>query len=106
MIVKLLTEHRLEFFKFKGRLHRLVGVYTCQNATLLEITCHGSNVLNGYSTGQSVHNGIHATLPAKLRLYDYISFSNSLCCHIYIIRKSSLSRFIGFGIKVKAGLLT
>ena len=23
-------------------LHRLVWVYTCQNATLLEITCHGS----------------------------------------------------------------
>ena len=26
----------------KRRLHRLVLVYTCQNATLLEITCHGS----------------------------------------------------------------
>ena len=25
------------------RLHRLVRVYTCQNATFLEITCHGSN---------------------------------------------------------------
>ena len=24
--------------------HRLVWVYTCQNATLLEITCHGSFV--------------------------------------------------------------
>ena len=23
----------------------LVGVYTCQNATLLEISCHGSNIL-------------------------------------------------------------
>ena len=28
----------------KWRLHRLVRVYTCQNATLLEITCHGSNI--------------------------------------------------------------
>ena len=28
--------------KLKRRLHRLVWVYTCQNATLLEITCHGS----------------------------------------------------------------
>ena len=28
--------------KSKRRLHRLVWVYTCQNATLLEITCHGS----------------------------------------------------------------
>ena len=26
----------------KRRLHRLVCVYTCQNATLLEITCRGS----------------------------------------------------------------
>ena len=28
--------------KLKRRLHRLVRVYTCQNATLLEITCRGS----------------------------------------------------------------
>ena len=28
--------------KLKRRLHRLVRVYTCQNATLLEITCQGS----------------------------------------------------------------
>ena len=28
--------------KLKRRLQRLVWVYTCQNATLLEITCHGS----------------------------------------------------------------
>ena len=27
--------------KLKRRPHRLVWVYTCQNATLLEITCHG-----------------------------------------------------------------
>ena len=32
--------------KLKRRLHRFVGVHTksCQNATLLEITCHGSNI--------------------------------------------------------------
>ena len=28
--------------KLKMRLHRLVWVYTCQNATLLEIMCRGS----------------------------------------------------------------
>ena len=39
MNIKLLTEHQL-----KRRLHRLVWVYTCQNATLLEITCHGSGL--------------------------------------------------------------
>ena len=31
-------------YKLKRRLHRLVWVYTCQNATLLEITCRGSNM--------------------------------------------------------------
>ena len=28
--------------QLKKRLHRLIWVYTCQNATLLEITCRGS----------------------------------------------------------------
>ena len=32
--------------KLKRRLHRFVWVYSCQNATLLEITCHGSNDLS------------------------------------------------------------
>ena len=31
--------------KLKRKLHRPVEVYTCQNATLLEIRCHGSFVL-------------------------------------------------------------
>ena len=31
--------------KLKRKLRGLVRLYTCQNATLLEITCHGSNVL-------------------------------------------------------------
>ena len=30
--------------KLKMRLHRLVWVYTCQNATLFEITCRGSYI--------------------------------------------------------------
>ena len=38
MSVKLLTEHHLEILCLKGG-----RVYTCQNATLLEITCYGSN---------------------------------------------------------------
>ena len=44
MIVKLQTEHHMEFLSLKGGLHRLVYAYICQNATLLEITCHGSNI--------------------------------------------------------------
>ena len=43
MSVKLLTEHHLDFLSLKGRLHRLVSVYICQNTNLLEITCRVSN---------------------------------------------------------------
>ena len=32
--------------KLKRRLHRLLWVYTCQNTTLLEITCRGSFICN------------------------------------------------------------
>ena len=43
MTVKLLIEQHLEFPSLlKRRLHRLVWIYSCQNATLLEITCRGS----------------------------------------------------------------
>ena len=38
MIVKLLTEHRLEFLSLKGGCTGSSD-YTYQNATLLEITC-------------------------------------------------------------------
>ena len=44
MIIKLLIEHHLEFLSLKRRLQRLVRDYNCQNATLLEITCRGSNL--------------------------------------------------------------
>ena len=39
MTAKLLTVKNLEFLSLT-----FVRVYTCQNATLLEITCHGSKV--------------------------------------------------------------
>ena len=42
MSVKLLTEDYLEFLSLKRGCR--VRVYTCQNAELLEITCHGSFV--------------------------------------------------------------
>ena len=37
--------------KLKRRLHRLVWVYTCQNATLLEITFHDSFYLDSGGQG-------------------------------------------------------
>ena len=52
MIVKLLTEHHLEFLSLKGGC-RGSSEYTCQNATLLEITCHGSYfVVSGLQNGE------------------------------------------------------
>ena len=45
MTVKLLTEYHLEFLSLQ--LQRLVRVYTCQNATLLEISCTGLNIISG-----------------------------------------------------------
>ena len=42
MIVKLLTEHDLEFLRLTGGC-RLVRVYTCQNVKLLEISFCGTN---------------------------------------------------------------
>ena len=48
MIVKLLTEHHFDFLSF---LQRLARVYTCQNATMLEISCHGSNGISSSSPG-------------------------------------------------------
>ena len=41
MIVKLLTEHHLEFLSLKGGCTGSY-VFTCQYDTLLEIICHGS----------------------------------------------------------------
>ena len=41
MIVKLLTEHHLEFLSLKGGCTGSSESDTCQNDTLLEITCHG-----------------------------------------------------------------
>ena len=37
------------------RLHRLVWVYTCQNGTLLEISCHSSYVIITEISCEMVH---------------------------------------------------
>ena len=55
--------------KLQKRLHRLVWVYTCQNATLLEITCHGS-----------LMKGKH-TFDFRISLSSLsLSVTESLCC--------------------------
>ena len=59
MTVKLLTEHHLEFLSLKRRLHRLVWVCTCQNATLFKITCRGSYVfyIMNFISGRTCNQG-------------------------------------------------
>ena len=42
IIVKLLTEHHLEFLSFQGGCGGSSVSDTCQNVTLLETTYHGS----------------------------------------------------------------
>ena len=44
MIVKLLTEHHLEFLSLKGGCRGSSQVKVCQNVKLLEISCRGSIV--------------------------------------------------------------
>ena len=47
MIVKLLTEHHLEFLSLIGGCRGSSRVYIYQNATLLEILCTGSINISG-----------------------------------------------------------
>ena len=45
-VIVVFPDHtHLLFYKLNKRLRMLIGVYTCQNITFLEITCRGSNVL-------------------------------------------------------------
>ena len=45
MIVKLLTEHHLEFQRLNGGCTGSSESTLVKNATLLKITCHGSNLI-------------------------------------------------------------
>ena len=51
------------------RLHRIVRVYTCQKATLLEITCHGS-----YSVGTQ-NNRLIVKLLMSTKTYVKAAYS-------------------------------
>ena len=57
--------------KLKMRLHRLVWVYTCQDVTFLEITCHGSNI---FSTTNSRFGILILLLVNEARLQEKFSF--------------------------------
>ena len=55
MSVKLLTEHHFGFQSLKGGCTGLSESYTCQNATLLEITCHGSHHNKACNKGTALY---------------------------------------------------
>ena len=67
MTVKLLTEQHLEFLRLKGGCTGL-SVYTCQNATLLEILCRGSFSKSDevFSRYGAVTNNVHVTFDLSL----------------------------------------
>ena len=73
MNAKLLTEHHLEFVSLKGGC-------TSQNATLLKITCHGSNFVVGF------HNNGILSFSLLYRVLFYMS----------IISSEPLEEFEGF----------
>ena len=87
MTVKLLTEHHWEFLSLQGRLHRLVWVYTCQNATLLEITCHGSYV-----------RGLHMFNKPSFFVYgeDYLARQYWIRSHVFPIAMVEFSGVVNF----------
>ena len=66
MRVKLLTEHHLEFVSLKGGCTGSPES-TCQNATLLEITCHCSFMIRTHTVNNS-----------KSSEYDQISHNHTL----------------------------
>ena len=75
--------------KLSRRLHRPVGVYACQNATLLEITCRGS-----YSSNRTYlykHPLAHSTRRGSVQLYLFVStsaYSGLMEVTVLMFRKS------------------
>ena len=49
------------------RLHRLVCVYTCQTATFLEMTCHGSY----YSEIKGDSDAVFSTIVINIHVVQY-----------------------------------
>ena len=62
--------------KLKRRLHRLVWVYTCQKATLLEITCRGSFMVKQLSSyGSYIPNVVpKRIINVSTCLHDFYTF--------------------------------
>ena len=74
--------------KLKRRLHRVVGVYTFQNATLLEITCRGSLCSSKTQTNLGIQLADHSSLAIWRKSGEMTSSK-----HARLIR---LGRFLGW----------
>ena len=86
MIVKLLTEHHLEFLSLKRRLQMLVRVYRCRNATLLEIPCHGSNLMSYHARiqrGRGLHGVRTPPLLENLKDIGFLMNTGPDCLENY-----------------------
>ena len=77
MSVKLLTEHNLEFLCLKEGCTDL-SVCTYQNATLLEITCHGSflDLFSGCLFTQELCDPGSRCIDGKFVLRLYVPINN------------------------------
>ena len=66
MCVMLLIEHDLEFISFTvGCTGSSIKVYSCQNATLLEITGHGLIISTLFSSGNKMSFDSSSTTDTK-----------------------------------------
>ena len=95
--------------KFNRRLHRLVWVYSCQNATLLEITCRGSIMIQVHCYSLWLYNADTYAQP-KIQLrhklenkfcYFYFSYNvasgSEITPCIKIDKPPLVYRFLGKG---------
>ena len=71
----------------KRRFHRLIRVYTCQNARLLEITCHGSYYYNkSYIRYKFPLSNVHDRMNTILEIGYILSLVNS---NAYVIGQNT-----------------
>ena len=73
--------------KLKRRLHRLVLVYTCQNATFLEISCTGPNDLSIYNVTVSHISIFDILIAGKLFLP---------CLSYFHVFSSEISHYLSY----------
>ena len=89
--------------KLKRRLHRLVWVYTCQNATLLEITCRGSKSKASVSHFRNWSDKIQFTYRAWLTLLFFVVLRSLIDVHKFKMKcKLTVEGFVHIDMKVHA----